>query len=141
MKKSLKCLVVNGCSIDDCAVTLPQLTDLYIDGKHSKQTFGKFLSYNKNLRFLCLEDVDPTMITLDDHVKIKGMKIVVLKYLYGDYTYNEKDRARMSELCPNAKILIWGRQNIDDMNDFVKSHHTKRGFSTYIIKKFLDYFY
>ena len=138
-KESLKCLVFNGIFFDDYNVDLPQLTDLYV--KHSRKTSGKFLSYNnKSLEFLCLENVDPEMIILDDNVKLKRIKVVVLKHLYGDYTYNEKDKARMAELCPNAEILIWGRQNIDDMNDFVKSHHTKRGFSTIMIRTILDYF-
>ena len=138
-KKSLKCLVLNGISFDDNAVDLPQLTDLYILGRHidalryldSRKTCGKFISYNsKSLKFVLLQNVDPDMITLDDNVKLKGIKIVILKHLYGDYAYNEKERARMAELCPNAEIFIWSSQNMDVMHNFVKSHRTNRGFST-----------
>ena len=132
-KESLKRLVLIHSSLNDYPITLPQLTDLFIIGKDLK--FAKFISYNhKSLEFIYLKDAYHDMITLNDCVKLDRVKIVVIKFSNEGKRIPEEDKARISDLCPNANILIWNKKNNDELVEFMLNHHKKSGFNSELMK-------
>ena len=134
-KESLKYIFLIHSSLDDHAITMPQLTDLFIIGKDLK--FAKFISYNhKSLEFIYLEDAYSyyDMITLNESVKLERVKTVVIKFSDGGKRMPEEDKVRMAELCPNADILMWNKKNKDELEEFIIYRHKKNGFNSEVMQ-------
>jgi hypothetical protein len=142
-KESLQCLVMNDSSLDDHALTMPQLKVIYVDNTEGDVKCSKFLSYNyKSLEIIFLQDVNVKYIPLDDGVKFERVQTVIL--LMSGYWIKE-DLARIVELCPNAEVLIWEEgeeeaENGTDMKDFVMSNHRKQSFIS-DLKEMFDFDY
>ena len=65
---------------------------------------------------------------LDDGIKMERMRNVVLRY--NNYpTYTGQDRERITEMCPNAEVVIIDENNRKEIRDQMRSRCKSKKFS------------
>lgn len=129
-QNSLEILVYEGDTcIDDYAVPMPKLTDLYMSGSGYTGSYcNAFLEHNLgNLEFLYLYGLEPVP-QLDNGAVMEKIETVVLKSRY-HAKYPEEDRERMGILCPNADINLLEKANSEEIKKIVKSRFKKKCFT------------
>ena len=113
------------------SVVMPRLTDMHLFNVNSEFT-SKICSLNhRSLEFLYLERTD--LPNLDDGIKMERMRNVVLRYKYPSYT--AQDMERITEMCPNAEVVIMRRrENRKEIRDQMRSRCKSKKFSLDFIR-------
>ena len=100
---------------------MPRLTDLYLH--YTNDAFSRKIcnSNHRSLEFLyfCGKDV-PNLI---EGIRMESMRSVVLR----DKT--TQDRERMLGICPNAEVVLYSRNNENEIKDMIKARSKRRDFS------------
>ena len=123
--------------IDYASVVMPRLTDLHLNNVNNAFTSKICSSNHRSLEFLTLNMSD--LPNLVGGMKMERMRNVVLWYKYTaqgirerirnivlDDEYTAQDRERMSEVWPNAEVVILRRGNRKDIRDQMKSREQFR---------------
>ena len=112
---------------DYASVVLPRLTDLHLIGIDVSAFTNKICSSNhRSLEFMTLDMRD--LPNLDDGIKMERMRNVVLRSEHPPY-YTAQDRERMTELCPNAEVVIVSEENRKEIRDQMRSRYKSRNLS------------
>ena len=122
-RETLECLVMIGkySSIYEYPdMVMPRLTDLYLH--YANDAFSRKIcnSNHRSLEFLyfCGKDV-PNLI---EGIRMESMRNVVLR----DKT--TQDREKMLGMCPNAEVVLYSRNNENEMRDMIRSRCKRRNF-------------
>ena len=107
---------------DYVSVVVPKLTDLHLGRVGSAFTNKICSSNHRSLECMTLGIRD--LPNLDDGIKMERMRNVVLFY---DYT--AQDMERMTEMCPNAEVVIMSQGNKKEIRDQMRSRCKSRNFS------------
>jgi hypothetical protein len=108
---------------DYASVVMPKLTDLHLIGVGSAFTSKICSSNHRSLECMTLGMRD--LPNLDDGIKMERMRNVMLLY---NITAHD-NRERMSELCPNAEVVILSQGNRKKIRDQMRSRCKSRKFS------------
>ena len=107
---------------DYASVVMPRLTDLHLDFVDNEFTNKICSSNHRSLEFMTLGMID--LPNLDDGIKMERMRNVMLMS-----NYTAQDRERMTELCPNAEVVIMSRENEMEIRDQYRSRCKSKKFS------------
>ena len=120
------------------SVVMPRLTDLHMNSVNNAFK-SKICSLNhRSLEFLFLDiprdlpiysNFETDLPNLDDGIKMDRMRNVML-----DDEYTAQDRGRMTELCPNAEVVIVSEENRKEIGDQMRSRCKSKKFSMDFIK-------
>jgi hypothetical protein len=114
---------ISSSDIGYASMVMPRLTDLHLNNVNNAFTSKICSSNHRSLEFLTLNMRD--LPNLDDGMKMERMRNVVLRSEHPPY-YTAQDRERMTELCPNAEVVILRRGNRKDIRDQMKSRELFR---------------
>jgi hypothetical protein len=111
---------------DYASVVMPRLTDLHLINVNNAFTSKICSSNHRSLEFMTLVNWD--LPNLDDGIKMERMRNVVLRS-----TCTAPDRERMTEMCPNAEVVIVSEENSKEIRDQMRSRYKSRNFSLVFI--------
>ena len=109
---------------DYASVVMPRLTDLHLINVNNAFTSKICSSNHRSLEFMTLLN-GTDLPNLDDGIKMERMRNVVQWYGYA-----AQDRERMTEMCPNAEVVIMlSEENRKEIRDQMRSRYKRRNFS------------
>jgi hypothetical protein len=108
---------------DYVSVVMPKLTDLHLFSVNNAFTSKICSSNHRSLECMTLGIRD--LPNLDDGIKMERMRTVVQWYGYA-----AQDRERMTEMCPNAEVVIMlSEENEMELRDQMRSRYKSKKFS------------
>ena len=107
---------------DYASVVLPSLTDLHLTGVNNAFASKICSSNYRTLEFMTLDIIN--LPNFDDVLKIESLKNVVLMS-----TYTAHDRKRMTQMCPNAEVVILREGNRKEIRDQIRLRYKSRNFT------------
>ena len=108
---------------DYASVVIPRLTDLHLNNVNNAFTSKICSSNHRSLEFMTLLN-GTDIYNLDGGIKMERMRNVVLLY-----NNTAQYRKRMTEMCPNAEVVIVSEENRKEIRDQMRSRLKSRNFS------------